>query len=327
MVLNLKNIFKKDLIYINNMENLILEWYNNKNINPYTGKTIKINGPTYKKLLKEYNNYINSSMDKNNTILEWNNNKNINPYTGKTIKINGPTYKKLLKEYENYIINNSNENNIENILKSTEDKDIISLNQIWDTINEERKIVYDNLDNLITYKDSNNHYHTFEKESIQYMKEYNINKHPITGTIIPQEVFDKVNIKIPKNEKTNYELALDISQLLTHNSFYIDHNIFMKLNKNDLYKVYNEAYLFFNENIPKNIIDEIKSNNDIFNITNIKFNSYKKDKLKYLLKCFLSLLENTNESIRITSCYIIIASLSFVSDEIKNQYPYLNFVI
>ena len=45
------------------MEEKILEWYENKNINPYTNRKIKENGVTYKKLLKLYNKFILENKD------------------------------------------------------------------------------------------------------------------------------------------------------------------------------------------------------------------------------------------------------------------------
>ena len=40
------------------MKEKILEWYENKNINPYTKRKIKENGVTYKKLMKLYHKFI-----------------------------------------------------------------------------------------------------------------------------------------------------------------------------------------------------------------------------------------------------------------------------
>ena len=149
-------------------------------------------------------------------ILEWYENKNINPYTKRKIKKDGITYKKLLKLYNKFILENNNNNNILSPLDSIEDIDIISLNKIWEIKDGVKKIIYDNINNLITYKDENNNIHCFEKESIQYLKDYNIEFHPITKVRIPKDILESVNINIPKKEKSNYDLALDIVQLLSH---------------------------------------------------------------------------------------------------------------
>ena len=122
-------------------------------------------------------------------ILEWYQNKSINPYTKRKIKKDGVTYKKLLKLYNKFILENNlqdediqNENiqnediqneDIHNEFKllpinSIEDIDVISLNKIWEIKDNVKVLVYDDPENLVTYKDEMNHIHCFEKESIQY---------------------------------------------------------------------------------------------------------------------------------------------------------------
>jgi len=79
--------------------NICEEWYKNKNVNPETGKTIKTNGPVYKKLLKlceeKKSNSKTSSSASSKTLRlcdEWKKNKTVNPETGYKIKENGPKY-------------------------------------------------------------------------------------------------------------------------------------------------------------------------------------------------------------------------------------------
>ena len=74
------------------MKDKILEWYENKNINPYTKRKIKENGATYKKLMKLYNKFI----------------------------------------LENDLNNKFEETNEIHPLESIEDVDVISLNKIWE---------------------------------------------------------------------------------------------------------------------------------------------------------------------------------------------------
>ena len=71
----------------------------NKNINPITKRTIKVNGPVYNNIEKNCNkkNFDNKPKRSKNICDEWLNNPNINPETGKSIKKNGPIYKKSLK--------------------------------------------------------------------------------------------------------------------------------------------------------------------------------------------------------------------------------------
>lgn len=269
-------------------------------------------------------------MDMNNLILKWFENKNINPYTNRKIKENGKVYKKLMKEYNNYIHNNYIHNNINTInnilspLDSIEDKDIISLNQIWVEENGEKKLVYKNLDNLITYKDESNHIHTFEKESIMYLKEFNIMEHPITKVKIPEHVFNNINIKLPKKQKTNNDLALEITQILSHNSFFIDHNYFLELNENQILKIYYESYSFVHANIPQNKLVKLKKEFKAF-VLNSSALKFKVNKLRYILDSYYNLLTFDKDLI-ILGSYIIIASLSVTIPKIKELYPDFSFV-
>ena len=86
-------------------------------------------------------------------------------------------------------------------LDSIEDIDIISLNKIWEIVDGKKILIHENENNLITYKDENKNIHCFEKESIQYLKDYKIEFHPITKVRIPKDVLDSVNINIPKKKK------------------------------------------------------------------------------------------------------------------------------
>lgn len=272
------------------MEEKILEWFENKLINPYTKRKIKENGVTYKKLMKLYNKFI---LDKNIPI------------------------------ENNNIINESN-NNL-SPLDSIEDIDIISLNKIWEIKDDIKVLVHDNPDDLITYKDENNNIHCLEKESIQYLKDYKITVHPITKVKIPQYVFDSVNITIIKKEKSIDELALDVVQLLTHQSYFIDKSYITNLNDNSINKLYYECNSFFEANLPKSKIQQIKNNSDVFKINQSYFGNKYEERFKYLLKSFINLLEYDDDMVKIIACHIIMGGLSIVNKDIKNLYPDFNF--
>jgi hypothetical protein len=263
-------------------------------------------------------------VNKLENILKWFENKNINPYTNRKIKENGRVYKNLMKEYNDYILNNINTiNNILSPLQSIEDKDIISLNQIWEEIDGERKIVYENLDNLITYKDESNHIHTFEKESLMYLKEFNIMEHPITKVKIPEEIFNNINIKLPKNKKSNNDLALEITQILSYNSFFIDHNYFLELNDNQVLKMYYESYSFVSENLPYDKLQTLKTEFNSFQLNSAAL-KFKKNKLRYVLDSYYNLI-TFDDNVKLLASYIIIASLSIIIPEIKKLYPDFSF--
>tara|TARA_Y100000590_G_scaffold2532_2_gene3344 strand:+ start:11339 stop:12166 length:828 start_codon:yes stop_codon:yes gene_type:complete len=268
-------------------------------------------------------------------ILEWYENKNVNPYTKRKIKENGVTYKKLMKLYNKFILENKDspnkkiklmENEVDKLspLDSIEDIDIISLNKIWEIVDGKKVLVHENENNLITYQDENKNIHCFEKKSIQYLKDYNMEFHPITKVRIPKNILDSVNIIIPKKEKTNKDLALEIVQLLTHNSFFIDTKHIIELSNGSIDKLYYECFSFFKSNIPPNKINQIQSNNDIFKVHCIHFPNML-NKMNYLLNSFLKLLEYNDDMIKIMACHIIIGGLSIVNKDIKNLYPDYNF--
>ena len=75
-------------------KDLCKQWKKNKNINPLTGRAIKKNGPTYKKIEKMCKKY----MSRKEKCRKWKRHKSKNPTTGRKIKKQGPTYKKYEKE-------------------------------------------------------------------------------------------------------------------------------------------------------------------------------------------------------------------------------------
>jgi hypothetical protein len=79
------------------------------------------------------------------------------------------------------------------LLSCIDDKDPVSLNNFWIIENNIKKIVHENIRNIIFYYDSNNLIRGFEKETLEYLKGYGISKHPVTQEIIPDEVFNKIN--------------------------------------------------------------------------------------------------------------------------------------
>ena len=86
------------------------EFEKNPDVNPFSGKKIKKDGPTYKKLMVQleimkkrlrrfvgdYSSIIILMNEKQKE--EFKNNPKINPITGKKIKKDGPTYKRLMKQ-------------------------------------------------------------------------------------------------------------------------------------------------------------------------------------------------------------------------------------
>jgi hypothetical protein len=242
----------------------------------------------------------------------------------KKIKENGPIYKIIKKEYE------LNKNNIESsvllilnkLLNCDDDRDPISMNIFWKENENIRSIVYplDQLDKLVFYNDKNNKIKCLEKESIIYLKTYNIFNHPVSMEPIPKELFDSIQtIEININNSIE-DYALNVFQLFTMKSIFIDYRLFINLNNNNLLKFNSEIKDIWNQNLTpnqKNIISKeplfLKNNSELS-----KFND--EDIIRYFLKNIKIALECTKEEISLLINYIIIGALGIVIPEIKNDY-------
>jgi hypothetical protein len=249
---------------------------------------------------------------------KWLENKFINPRTKRIIKKNGIIYKYLDKI------------NIKNLYlaETVDDKDIISLSEFWIIKDSVKCIVYKNIDNLIFYKDSDNYIRCFEKESIEYMLGYNIKKHPVTGELFPNNIFSNIISKkiILEKEKTISNLTLDVFQLFGNNSFFIDHNLFLELSRNNLLKLYFEIRDLYKNNFSDEQRIEISSKVFLLTFDDIAIMSICKIQ-KYILLNIKILLENSNDKYKNMINYILIGGLSIVINEIRFLYPDFSFSI
>lgn len=247
---------------------------------------------------------------------KWLENKLINPRTKRVIKINNSIYKYL------------NRINIKKLYleETVDDKDIISLSEFWIIKDSVKYIVYKNIDNLIFYKDSKNYLRCFEKESIAYMLGYNIKNHPVTGELLPIHIFLNIVSKkiILENKKTISNLALDAFQLFGNNSFFIDYNLFLKLSKDKLLKLYFEISDLYNNNFTDEQRNEISNKVFLLSINDLSIMPINKIQ-KYILVNIKILLENVNNKYKYMINYILIGGLSIVIDEIKDLYPDFSF--
>lgn len=258
-------------------------------------------------------------MNKFPTITElesWQLNKLINPRTQKLIKPNGKLY--------NYL-NNININKLY-ILSSIDDKDPISLNIFWIIEDNTKKIVYENIDNIIYYYDNNKLIRCFEKETIEYMKGYNINKHPITNEIIPEYVFNNINGTriISETEKTIEELAFDVFQLFTYQSIFIDYYLFLELSQHKLIRLYYEIKDFYQENFSNENRNRISDK--LFLLSKSKLNINTKEYIqRYILENIKILLECHIEEFKYLINYIIVGGLGIVIPQVNDDYPNFSY--
>jgi hypothetical protein len=253
------------------------------------------------------------------TIVEietWYCDKTINPRTGRKISPLGKIY--------NYL-NSININELY-ILSSVDDKDPISLSIFWTIENNKKKIVYENIDNIIYYCDNNNLIRCFEKETIEYMKGYNINKHPITNDIIPDNIFNDINgLKlISEREKSIEEIALDVFQLFTQISFFIDYQLFLELSKDTLIILYYEIKDFYQENL--SIENRQRISNNLFLLSKNELNDNDIDFIKRtILENMKILLECEIEEFKFLINYILVGGLGLVIPQVKKDYPDFSF--
>lgn len=247
---------------------------------------------------------------------KWILNKNINPKTGKKITKTG----KIYKSYESL---NLKDLYVENCIN---DVDPISLNYLWKLENGKKIIIHDNLENIVFYKDTKGNIRFLEKESLIHLKGYNIKKDPITQEELPSHLFDDIigEKLINDAEKTIDNLALDVFQLFSNISIFIDYNLFLNLKKAELLKLNYETSDFFKNNFTKQQQNEISKNvflkdNDDLNI--LTDNEIK----KYLLEQYKILLECNIENYKFMINYILVGGLSLVIKTVKNDYPQYAF--
>lgn len=275
-------------------------------------------------------------------LVKWKKNSLINPRTNKSIKEDGGIYKLiktaynlnkiqvdiLINKQENQTIESIPESNKNNfmILKCNEDRDLISMNLFWVEENKIRKIVYpeEKLDQLIFYTDSKNIVRGFEKETIRYLRTYNITNHPITTEPIPEYVLaqvELVNITQNKNARTLQNVALDVFQYFSKISIFINHEAFLSLSKIHLIKFNYEVKDFWLKNFSseqrKNIHDtELfkKSDEDLRCDSLENIQKYLLGQMEILLKCNV-------EKYKYMINYIILGALGVVIPQIKEMYP------
>ena len=211
-------------------------------------------------------------------------------------------------------------------LKNCHDNiDPISRNIFWIEKYGIRTITYpkEHFNDLVFYMDKNNHVRCLEKESLKYLKSYNITKDPVTGNLLPSNIFDNIEANSIVVEKTIEEIALDTFQYFTKISVFIDYNMFMSLNRQQLIKFNYEVRDFWLQNftpeqqqsisiIPNTIFPKQETDFSSDTIENIQ---------RYLLNQMTTLLTCDKEDHKYMINYILIGAMGIVIPEIKIMYP------
>ena len=270
-------------------------------------------------------------------LIKWKSNPELNPRTNRKIKEEGKIYKYLkncydieskLKYNQELITINKPivDETIYSLNDSVDDKDPISLNIFWIKEEGNKKIIYSDISSLIFYKDSYNLVRCFERESLEYLKAYNFNKHPITMEEIPIEIFKNICAKnLKKEKKTINDIAFEVFQKLATLSIFIDSKWFMDLDKKNLIKFNYEISDMYKQNFSSYELKEIsnkilfsKCNNelDIMSISHIQ---------NYLLVDIDILLSVKKEKLKYMCNYLLVGSLSIVIPNIRKIYPDICF--
>ena len=261
-------------------------------------------------------------------LIKWKSNPVLNPRTNRNITEKGKIYKYLQNRYNTeFPILKSSEKLNENsysLIDSVDDKDPISLAVFWIEESGKKKVIYSDISVLILYKDSHNLIRCFERESLEYLKAHNINKHPITLDDIPEYVINKIkakNLDEYKKLQTLNDLALEIFQKFSSLSIFIDSELFINLNKEKLMKFNYEIKDVYKQNFSQEQMKEI-SNRILFPKSNHELETMTIDKLKkYLLLEIDSLLSVKKEELKYMCNYILVGTLSIVIPVIREMYP------
>ena len=217
-----------------------------------------------------------------------------------------------------------------NIICSVDNIDPISLNVFWEVENEKKIIVYpkNEYKNLVLYYDSMKLIRCFEKESLQYMKSYNVTKHPVTNEELPLYLFDNIDTidieAMHENDKIE-DIAFSVFQYFSKISIFIDSDWFLKLEKPKLIKLYYEMKDFWLQNFSEMQRNDI-SNEIVFILSNDEIDKMDLESIqKYLLNQMKMILKCEKEEYRYMINYIILGALGLFITEIKELYPDFSF--
>jgi hypothetical protein len=274
-----------------------------------------------------------------NELLKWKNNQKINPRTNRKISKDGDLYKFLSSEYNKHFPQMKEEDKkdlkLENrtdykLEDSVDDKDPITLNIFWKIQNGIKVVVYENMNDLIFYKDSHNLLRCFEKETLEYLKAHKISKHPVTQDEIPKEIFELVvekNLEEERKQMSVSEKAFEVFQKFSTLSIFIDSEWFLDLDKNKLKKFHYEACSFYKENLSDSQRTNISIDADkLFNLSDNEIDKLTLEKCQlYMLNNIDILLEVKKEELKYFINYILIGALGIVIPTIRDLYPDFSF--
>jgi hypothetical protein len=256
-------------------------------------------------------------------VMYWKREMTINPISKRKIKENGNLYKIFEKKYNKFFPEGFD------IFDSIDERDPITLNYFYKYDSSNNKILdYREINNLILYKENDSIVRCFEKESLEYMKSYKIKNHPVSQVKIPDYIFENIKCKETNQELTLDEKALQVFQLFTNLSIFIDYKKFLSLNKKKLLTFNYETRDFYYQNFSESdrkIIDE-KDGKQYFSLQNNELEKKSDDNIKlYLLNQIEQVLSCKDNNLKFMINYILLGGLSIVIEEVKEYYNNFNF--
>ncbi len=308
----MRNPFKNNHLTIEEL----VQWRANPLVNPKTGKSIKESGGTYQIIDSVYkknksqvdaiiNNKVASQVVNNNHDVNANPKSNTNTITPLVV---------------------NNEQVKSNILNSIDDRDPISMNVFWKETGGIKHVEYpkENFSQLVFYTDTKNLLRCLEKETLSYLKTYNLRTHPITLEPIPDSLFADLEIvdliKIEES-KTISDIALDVFQYFGKISIFINYEWFIELSKDNLIKFNYELKDFWLQNVPDNQ-KQLVSSTPILTKSNEDLEDKNKEEIqRYLLNEIKTMLQCEKEEVKYMINYIILGALGIVIPKIKELYP------
>ena len=256
-------------------------------------------------------------------LMLWKRNPLINPRTNRKIVTTSKLYKYISDKYNFYFPKGID------IFDSTDERDPISLNKFYMVDkNNQKTLVYQNIENLILYFETETIVRCFEKESLQHLKAYKILLHPVSQKEIPNDILNNLSDIALSDEITLEEKALQVFQIFTNISIFIDYNNFLNLSRSKILKLNYELKEFYYHNI---LIDDRKKidnkdGNQYFSYNNNYFDDKTDDYIKmYILDNIENILKYKENDLKFMINYILLGGLSLVIDEVKDIYDNFNY--
>ena len=256
-------------------------------------------------------------------LLDWKRKHLYNPRTNRKIKKNGRLFNYIQDKYNQVFPLGFD------IFDSNDERDPISLKYFYNyDLSNNKQLVYTDINNLILYQESESIIRCFEKESIQYLKAYDIMNHPISMKNIPNKIIEDIPDIVINKEMSLEEKALQVFQLFTKISIFIDYKLYLNLKKEDLLTLNYEISDFYSQNL--SIDDRKKIDREdgekYFNLTKSTLQEKEEDFIKfYILEQIENILSYPEDDLKFMLNYIVLGGLSLVVKEVKEYYDNFNF--